>query len=473
MLTPGSWLKLLEDRLEKRKREIQVYQDYYDGKHRLAFATAKFKEAFGSLFAAFADNWCELVVSASVERLKVEGFRFGRERSADDDAWAIWQENGLDAESDSAHTEAVKCGEAYWLVAPPGPGGEVPRITAEHPSQVIVATAAGDRRQRLAALKKWVEPDGYVMATVYLPEAIHKFRSQRPIKQHSFGTRINWERRPDDPGGENPLGVVPVVPLRNKPTMLGGGQSDLKKVVSLQDAVNKLVSDMLVASEYAAYRQRWAAGLEVPTDPETGQPLKSAQLEASLSKLMTSADPETKFGEFAASDLGNYVKAVEMVIQHLSAQTRTPLHYFMGEIVNASGDALKMAETGLVSNVRGKQPHLGEGHEDTMRLAFLAIGDEQRAAATDAETIWRDPESRSFGELIDGLVKLGTIGVPTEVLWERAGFSPQEINRMKTMQLVDQVFAPPPSTAPVPAPGSPTPPPGSAPTAPPPPVPAP
>jgi hypothetical protein len=62
-----------------------------------------------------------LVVESSVERLKVQGFRFGKSVfEADDDAWAIWQENDLDAESDMAHTEAVKLGEAYWLVAPPG-----------------------------------------------------------------------------------------------------------------------------------------------------------------------------------------------------------------------------------------------------------------------------------------------------------------------------------------------------------------
>jgi hypothetical protein len=95
----------------------------------------------------------------------------------------------------------------------------------------------------------------------------------------------------------------------------------------------------------------------------------------------------------------------------------------------------------------------GEAHEEAMRLAFRSIDRaDPRADATDAETIWRDPESRSFGELVDGLTKLSTIGVPEEILWERAGFSPQEITRMKGMKVAEDLLTPPP-----PPPGAPPP----------------
>ena len=47
-----------------------MLEAYYDGEHPLQFATAKFREAFGNLFSAFADNWCEIVVDAPVERLR-------------------------------------------------------------------------------------------------------------------------------------------------------------------------------------------------------------------------------------------------------------------------------------------------------------------------------------------------------------------------------------------------------------------
>jgi hypothetical protein len=50
------------------------------------------------------------------------------------------------------------------------------------------------------------------------------------------------------------------------------------------------------------------------------------------------------------------------------------------------------------------------------------------------ETIWRNPEHRTEGELVDALTKMNTLGVPQEVLWERWGATPTEIRNWKAMQ---------------------------------------
>jgi hypothetical protein len=52
-------------------------RDYYDGKHNLRFATAKFKGAFGALFEELADNLCPVVVETVSDRLKIAGFAMG------------------------------------------------------------------------------------------------------------------------------------------------------------------------------------------------------------------------------------------------------------------------------------------------------------------------------------------------------------------------------------------------------------
>jgi hypothetical protein len=373
-LTRDAWLTRLEADLAAQQRRIKRPTDYYDGNHRLQFATAKYRDAFGSLFAAFADNWCQLVVDAAVDRLEVQGFRFGGKRETDDDAWSIWQANNLDAESEKLHSEAVKCGCAYTLVDPAD--GATPRITIEHPSQVIVAHAAGDRRVRLAALKKWLDESGYVFATLYLPEAVYKYQSHERVKSNAVQKKITWVPRADDPGGANPLGVVPVVPFYNRPTMLGGGRSDLEPAYALQDAITKLALDMIVASEFGAFMQRWATGVDIPKDEATGRPLNPTDWIAGAGKLWAVASPDAKFGTFQATDLQNFVIAIDMFVQHLAAQTRTPPHYLLAKLINVSGDALKIGETGLVSRVRSKHRHLGEGHEETMRLAFRAGGDQ-------------------------------------------------------------------------------------------------
>lgn len=425
--TPAGWLAYLEQKLADQQREIDLFEKYYNGEHRLAFATLKFRQSFGWLFKALADNWCEIVVDAPVERLFVEGFRFGKDKPADTKAWDIWQANGLDAESVMAHTEAVKDGRAYILVAPKPPGSEYPRITVEHASQMIVECEAGDRRARIAALKKWRDDDGYEFATLYLPNQIVKWQTKEPNK-YPTGSDIgrNWVERAGDPGGDNPFGVVPVIPLENNPTMLGGGRSDLMPAIPLQDAINKELADMLVASEFGAFIQRWATGIQVDTDSE-GVPTSSTELKAAVSRLWTSESETAKFGQFAATDLNNYVVAIGMLLQHLAAQTRTPPHYLLGQIVNVSGDALKAAETGLVAKVKRKQIDFSDSWEEAMRLALKVKGETELSEALGAEAIWRDPEYRSEGEQVDAAIKLRALYVPLPALWERIGASPQQI----------------------------------------------
>lgn len=443
-----------------QQRRIELFEDYYAGRHRLAFATLKFRQSFGWLFNALADNWCQIVVDAPVERLFVEGFRFGEGTAANTDAWSIWQANSLDSESVMAHTEAVKDGRAYLLVAPKQQGDDFPRITVEHASQMIVQHASGDRRTRLAALKKWRDDDGFDYATLYLPKEIAKWRSKTPASADTAGD-ASREWIPREGGGPNPLGVVPVIPLYNNPTMLEGGRSDLEPAIPLQDAINKELADMLVASEFGAFIQRWATGIEVDTD-STGKPTGATELKAAISRLWTSENENAKFGQFQATDLNNYVGAIAMLLQHLAAQTRTPPHYLLGQIVNVSGDALKAAETGLVAKVKRKQIDFSDSWEEAMRLALGLAGKTEPAEALGAETIWRDPEYRSEGEQVDAAIKLRGLGIPVEALWERIGATPQQVKEWR--EKLDENGQP---AMPV-KPGEPTPPPNGAPEPPPP-----
>jgi hypothetical protein len=431
--TPAAWLSYLEKKLAAQQREIQIYEDYYDGRHRLAFATLKFRQSFGYLFRALADNWCEIVVDAPVERLFVEGFRFGKDKPANNDARDIWQANGLDSESVMAHTEAVKGGRSYVLVGDDEYGTGYPSITVEHASQVVVEHAPGNRRIRLAALKKWRDDPGFEYATLYLPERIYKWVTKEPTRYApSDGAGKNWVPRAGEESWRNPTApLVPMVPLYNNPTMLGDGRSDLMPAIPLQDAINKELADMLVASEFAAFQQRVITGLEVESDkdPATGEdvPNRSMEQKAAVNRIWALENADAKVFSLPASDLGNYTKAIELLLQHLAAQTRTPPHYLLGQMVNVSGDALKAAETGLVAKVKRKQIDFSDSWEEAIRLALELHGGEQPEKPMNAETIWRDPEYRSEAEQVDAAVKLRTLGVPLEALWERIGASPQQI----------------------------------------------
>ena len=53
---------------------------YYRGDHDLAFATAKFENAFGSLFREFALNLCPAICDAVRDKLKITGFSIAAAR---------------------------------------------------------------------------------------------------------------------------------------------------------------------------------------------------------------------------------------------------------------------------------------------------------------------------------------------------------------------------------------------------------
>jgi hypothetical protein len=230
------------------------------------------------------------------------------------------------------------------------------------------------------------------------------------------------------------LGAVPVVPLVNDPDLDNRGSSEIASILPLQDLLNKLFVDLMVASEYGAFRQRWATGLEIPVDPETGKPVEP--FKASVERVWSTAVEGAKFGDFEQTDLSGVIASIETTIQHIASKTRTPPHYLLGQSGTfPSGESLKATETGLVAKARRRMRDFGEAWEEVERLAFRAAGDASRGAYTEAETVWHDPESRTEAEHVDALVKLSSIGVPQEQLWEDAGYTPTQIERFATMRV--------------------------------------
>lgn len=457
------YLVTLDARLKARNPQIQLWENYYEGIHRLQFATPRFRSTFGNLFHEFADNWTELIVDASVERLHINGFRVGDEADeADIDAETIWRDNFLHADYRIAHTEAVKLGHAYVLVDGENKAFETesPLITIEHPSQAIVLHDPTNHRHRLAGLKEWVDEDGRICATVYLPDRIYRYEAQEksvrqgqpglrasglvtptdymntPSAEANGGADVEWVARQGVPfEAENKLKVVPLIPLRNNPTLKMGGRSDIAVVIPIQDAVNKQIADMMIASEFAAFMQRWATGVEVPKDPQTGKPLDSSAFLAAAGRVWASEHPDAKFGQFEASDLKNYVHSIEMLIQHVAALTRTPPHYLLGQSgAFPSGDSLTATETGLVAKVEGKQTDFDPTWSEAQKLAFRAKGNEEKAKGV-VETLWGDPEQRIRSQRIDGAVKLTTLGVPQQAIWEdELGATPRQVKRWHALK---------------------------------------
>jgi hypothetical protein len=418
--SPEWWRDRLYKALSDRAARTKVFDDYYECEHPLPHLHERARAPFRRLLKMSRANYCELVVDAFVGRLEVAGFQSDIEGAADEAAWELWQENNLDGGSQLAFLEAAIHGTAYLMVSPVRGGGF--RITPEHPTQVILAYRPDAPGVPAAALKLWLDDwTARLCCTLYLPDRIYKFEAPEP----KTGGKPQWVRREvagEKWGGRNVLGEVPFGELANRPRMLKPGASELRSVTGIQDRINKTIADRMMTQEAAAFPQKWATGMDIPVD-DNGQEIEP--FDVAVNKILVAEGDNAKFGQFAAADLTGYLKAKEEDVRDIAAITSTPPHYLLGALTNLSAEALKAAEAGLIHKIYQRRRFLEEGLERTMRLAGFA--------SSQARIVWKSPEWRTEGELVDALVKMGTLGVPREVLWERWGATPQEIERWRRL----------------------------------------
>src|SRR6185312_6017635 len=139
-----------------------------------------------------------------------------------------------------------------------------------------------------------------------LPDGIYKFEAKRDTdigSPHALAVaespgQSRWKPIPDG-FVENPLGVIPIVPLRNRPRLLCEGESELNSVYRVQNQINGFLFLLALAGYFGAHKQRWAIGLKLMVDDRTGQPVEPFNI--AVDKMLYNENPEAKFGEFTAT----------------------------------------------------------------------------------------------------------------------------------------------------------------------------
>jgi hypothetical protein len=171
--------------------------------------------------------------------------------------------------------------------------------------------------------------------------------------------------------------------------------------------------------------QEWALELYRPDATYRWATVLVEPYKAAVDRLWVSDNPESKFGTFEASDLGQYLRAIEACVAALCAISRVPAHYLMqSNLANPpTAESLVSSESGLVAKVRERQRRFGEAWERATALELEATG----APAPALEVVWQDAEMRNPAQVADAATKLMTIGVPQRALFEYVGATPQQI----------------------------------------------
>ena len=424
-------MTLLNDLLQRLDAPAARYADldrYYTGTQPLAFLSPEAKQALGNRFGVMASNIPRLSVTALAERLRITGF------SGDSDLWADWIRNDLDQTSGVAHREALLLGDSYVIVWADQYGR--PRVTVESAKQVAVLTDPGSR-EVYAGIKRWEDPNLNVThAVMYLRDRIVMLRADQR------GAVATGFKQVDEVA--NPLGVVPVVNLRNTDRIIGDwGSSEVDDLKPLVDALNKSLADMMVTSEYIGRPRRWATGIELTEEPvldENGDPVLDGG-EPVLTEVnpipeghraMISENPDAKFGQLAAADLAGYEASVRVILGQVMAVSTLPAHYVGVFSDNpASADALRAAEASLTARAEARQQTFGRSWEQVARL-MVAIRDGRDPGLVDGIRVhWADAATRSVAQEADAVVKLYQAGLlPQSYALAKLGYSEDEIAKV-------------------------------------------
>jgi hypothetical protein len=415
--------------LSKCQKRVKTYRKYYDGDHNLAFATSKFRNAFADLFKEFAYNMCPSVVDALADRLRITGFG---KSTAGDLAWQIWQANKMTQRAGEIHTDAFIVGDAYLLVWPDDSGAAI--ISVQTAEETTVHYADEDRTVIDWAAKRW-SIGKQIRLNLYYSNRIEKY-----ISDDTAGRVFRQYNVPGEPWPvNNEYGRVPVFHFGNNARQGTPGRSELKDVIPLQDALNKAVADMLVAMEFVALPQRWATGIEVKRDPETGQPISPWR--PSIDAVWSAPDTDVRFGQFDPANLTQFLEVQDRFLVAIARVSRTPLHYIMPQSGDfPSGESLKTAETPFLAKVADRMESFGNTWQEVMLFA-LQIASAPATSADEIAVDWRDPAPKSAKEQAETAAIKQGIGVPLPVLLAELDYTETEIDDMIQAEQDRQVAA--------------------------------
>lgn len=414
--------------IDERAGKYRRIAAAWNGNSPAAFMSKKSREALDDRLSRLGVNYPRLVVNSKVDRLSVSGFVSRETGEIDSTAWQLWQRAGMISKSEQVHTDYYLFGAAYATVW--GTLDGRPAVTAGTPLSTCVQTdpATGEI---LASLRRLKVRDG-TKAILFEPDQATVFHSTSP--DYIAG-----------PGGwtvesitENPFGIVPTVPfIREQSSEDVTGTSAVEDILDLSDAQAKILSDAMVTSEHFARPRRWATGLEIEEDEETGEIIDPFRKESHLQ----SESPDTKFGQFNSADLSGYENLIATITQQIGSLTGLPPHYLgLHGDQPANADGVRAAEAQLASAAYSDQRQLDTPWSRVAQL-LRAVNDEGiDPAGTDAKPVYSSPEIRTPAQAADAALKQRDIGIPLEtVLIETLGYSPDQAREISQVANRDSI----------------------------------
>lgn len=408
------------DCIRAKRRTYNKLWEYYDGEHPLIYSASRLVEIFKNIDASFSENWCAVVVDSVLERIQLERFAVAKDEDAGERLAELWLETELGLDSYDAHLCALVTGESAIIAGRSEDGVEA----YYNDSRLFhVEYEAARPRVKKFAAKLWQESGAWNM-TLYYPDRLEYWSTQaKEMPSNGKGFRLDDQApNPFDPI----IGVFHILRERRKIA------SELQNIINPQAQLNKLLADMMVAGEFAAFPQRY-----IISQSDSKTPLKnSPNLVWNIPGSDGMGQP-TSVGEFTTVQLTNYLAAIDRSANVIAALSRTPKHYFFQSGDAPSGEALLTMESPLVK----KCTRYIERFEPTWRqvAAFLlALDGRAGVAPNDIDAVWASPATTLPFTSAQTVEAQTRSGMPLRTALRRQGWSDTELEQMDEDRATEQ-----------------------------------
>lgn len=328
-------LQLAFDTIVKKQKKYKEFYDYYDGDQPLMYLASRLHKIFKGIDAYFAENWCAVVIDTCKERISFRRWEVQHE-ALQKVLNNVYELSELAIESDDVAEAMQITGEGYLIAWPDDP--KIVDAYYNDPRMCHVFYHADNTRKARFAAKMWATEDGkQTRMTVYYPDQIEYWVADG-TEVESYQKFVPYTGEFDTGVAKNPYGIIPVFHFRRNKR----GFSDLKNIIPLQNGVNKLISDMMVASDYSAFRQRYIISNAENIGKLSAEPGAVWDVPGG-----DGIGQETEVGEFEATDLKNYTQSIDRFAGSIGVISRTPKHYFYRQGGDPSGEALIAMESPL------------------------------------------------------------------------------------------------------------------------------
>lgn len=392
--------------IRDKRADLDLLFRYANGGQPLKYSTRRLQEYFNDINAHFEINWCNVVIQSTLDRLQLVGFD-AENAAVNDRIDSLFDRLHIDIEADKAHYASLATSQAY-IIAWKNEDGQIV-MHYNDPRLCHVFYDPTNPTKKIFAAKWFDRVDGRQEITLYYPERLEHW----VIKKEFTGTALDkasaFERESVE---ANTYGVIPVFELTS--------EGEIFRVLTIQDAINKLFSDMMVSSDFATYPIRWYIG---NADPGT---IKNAPNMWAWFPAGDGQGQASSVGQFDAAGLSNFSVEVDKLAERLLVITRTPKHYLMSTSANVSGEALLAMEAPLIKKCKKRQRQFSAQWQEI--VTFLLQLDGVTVQPSDISVSWERSESvQPFTEAQTQQILVNT-GMPLVTILKRYGWTEKEID---------------------------------------------